>query len=221
MTRSPGSNGAGISAPSMGRRTANRRIDTTPGFLSGHLLHAARERLAQREPRAVQARLHGGDAEVEDLRDLLRREVLELAQDEDRAVRLGKRVDRLRRVQGELALDDAIVDRGGPVVDGLGDLAAVGVARRRLFERSLVVPALHAQPHERRVHRDAMEPRGERALRLELIDLAEHLQERVLERVLGERLVAREPERHAEEARLVTRDDLAEGGAIAGLQATN
>src|SRR5512147_1675607 len=51
--------------------------------------------LAQREPSAMQARLHGAIGETGDLADLLDREVLDIAEHDHRALILVERCDRL------------------------------------------------------------------------------------------------------------------------------
>jgi len=53
-----------------------------------------------------------------------------------------------------------------------------------MIDRDFDATALPTQGHERRVHRDSREPGGETGSFLEILDVHESVEERVLERVL-------------------------------------
>ena len=138
--------------------------------------HVAREPFAQEEPRAVHPGLHRSDRDVEDLRDLLVRHVVQIREDEGNP-------ELLRNLPEG---DDGIV-RPGRL------FRMVGNGGSQLGFRQILVPR---EPEQRLpaalpgqvvagIDGDAVHPRRERRVASELPELREDGKERVLDGVGG------------------------------------
>jgi hypothetical protein len=101
----------------------------------------ARELLAQRHARAVQARLHRGDRLAHDLRGLLVGQLLDVAQQDDRPVVRRQQIDGPADVGVELAGEHLVLSAGRPVGEQEGALPrpvpVVLEARELVFEAHL------------------------------------------------------------------------------------
>ena len=150
-------------------------------------------------------RLHGADRHVEHLRDLLVRHVLHVGEHERDAELLGDRGEGRRDVAGAGDLVGVVGRRRAGLV--LGAVVGDDVQHR---------PAtLAAQLVVAGVHRDPVQPGGERRVAAEPVELAQHREERVLRDVGGGVGVAEDPQAHGVHALLVPSDESGEGLGLA------
>jgi hypothetical protein len=165
------------------------------------LLALLRQLLVHRLPGPLQRAVHGGDARVERLRRLLRREAEHLAQDERRALVRGEVLERgderqlhaLAQLVAGLGRGVAVLEAEPLIREGLHpgrldrrhpDALVVRVERGAVVEREHPLRAAIDQV-QAGVGGDRVEPGAKRAPALELADRAPGAQHRVLERVLG------------------------------------
>src|SRR5256886_6474072 len=156
--------------------------------------HDVAELLSQKQPGAVHARLHEGDAETQGLRDLAIRQALDVAQHQHGPGRSGQHVDCRSERQPQFGLDRSVVHARRPVGRG-PDVAAPLIEERQHLVQGHVstLPPPAAEFLVGRIRHDAVEPGAEGRLTPEGIDLPDHAPERVLHDFLCIRSVPRDP----------------------------
>jgi len=162
---------------------------------------------AERDLGVVDARADRADRARDHVGDLLVGHLLEKAEHQHLAVLGGQAVQRGADVRGVLGGEVMIVRVGG--CHGFLQRAVV---RHRRF-------AAPAAVTKRLVPGDAVEPRREGVGVLEAIDLAVNVEPGVLEEVVGGGRLLREIAQEEAQPRRVPRDELREGGLVAGLAA--
>src|SRR5262249_9493425 len=112
---------------------------------SARPLEVISQALAQKQPRAVHTRLHRGQADGEELRDLRVRAAFHVVEDEGGPIVGRQTVDRLAQPLPGLGLDGGVLERDGPVADLL-EVMAVGVeGREEGLPRDLLLSPAAAQ----------------------------------------------------------------------------
>ncbi len=161
------------------------------------------EGFPQEDAGAVESAADGADLDVEDLGDRAIVELFDLTQDEH-----GSK----RRVEGREGLSD-LSHRLAPLEVPAGVFH--GIVSHNLLADQLAFPLLALPPIEGSVERDPVEPRIEGGLAREGRELGQRLEEGLLDRILGIRLVVQQVDHACVEPILVAAHEGAEGVGVA------
>jgi hypothetical protein len=157
------------------------------------------------DSRPMEPRPHRAELQLEGLGDLLVRQALEVTQHHHDPPVLAELAD--RAVQGRLELAS------------LGFFGGALGGRRYTRQRFITVagdaPLARRQPVQAQTRGNRVEPRRELGLAAELADGAVHAEKDLLGEILGFRPVAEHPERHAEDAVLVSDHQVLERPGVA------
>ena len=161
-----------------------------------------------------------GDAE--EIGGLARRALLDVAQEQHRAVALGQLRDRRPHLRSRLAAQQRLFRRRRPGDDGpAGVVAVLGERRQHRLDRLFRLAPARPQLHQRGVHDDAVQPRGELGVAVEGVDAAEGGQERVLDGVPRQILVVQEAAGDGQHAAAERAHDGGVRVLVTGLEAAN
>src|SRR6266446_5707204 len=203
-----GSATGGRRRPCRAGRTGRGAPASRAGLL-GRLGHVDGQPLPQKEAGPVHARLDGGQADPERLRDLRVRQPLHVVHDKGRPVVGRQALDRPREHLPELPLQRVLVHPRRPVVHRLEVPSLLVERGKELLPRELALPALaRAQLLVRSVRGDPVEPAPERRGALEHVDLLDGGPERVLRDLLGVFAQARDLNRKPVDPLTVRVDEL-------------
>ena len=147
------------------------------------------EPLAQHQPAAVQPRLQRLILHLQPGAGFDGAEPLDVAQHDRRPIDLGQLLERQRHRLPQLQAQQRLVRHARPVgrLPRRAPLPGRRHGRLRVVALALGRPCglLHPQPGHRRVERDPVDPRRERGVAAEPVDLSTHLEQHVLRDLLG------------------------------------
>src|SRR5688572_17417306 len=172
------------------------------------------EFVAQRLPRARQARLHGADSNAEGVCNLFVAEAVDLAEHDHRALIERQVVE--RRPQALCQLLARVGAVGGGVI---ARLAQIAVGKDVLIEGNLVglvTPPPPSLPVTGLVDADAVNPSLESRLAAEIVNGAKDAEEDFLREVEGFVAVAEEVQGELEHHPFVAGHELSAGGRLTG-----
>src|SRR5216683_4605665 len=143
-------------------------------------------------------------------------QLLNIAQQEDGSVFLGKSLDAAPHHLARVAMLENCLGGVGPGYRIIDPLAPMIEARQQCFYRLLTPAAPGSQLHERRVHDNAMKPCRKHRVAIEFVERAKCGSERLLDGILSVVFVAQKSARSSQHSATISLNHQAEGVLVTG-----